>query len=124
MRTRCASTEHGTPRDRAQVDLSLDRLAPARYVAVPCLRRGGLPDRIAAGARTVRRAARVSVRPGARHRRGPGAAALARPRRPEAATLARARGGRVLRHVLLRLGHPLLSGPHADGPRRPRADPA
>ena len=36
---------------------------------------------------------------------------VARPRRPDAAPLARARRGRVLRHVLLRLGHALLSGP-------------
>ena len=39
---------------------------------------------------------------------------------PDAAPLARARRGRVLRDLLLRVGHALLSGPRRVGPRRPR----
>ena len=46
------------------------------------------------------------------------------PRRPDAPPLARARGGRVLRDLLLRLGHALLPGSRAVGPRRPDADAA
>ena len=71
-----------------------------------------------------RRPARVSLRPGARHRRGRAAAAVARPRRPDAPPLARAGRGRVLRDLLLRVGHALLSGPRRVGPRRPDADAA
>ena len=69
-------------------------------------------------------AARVPVRPGAGRRRRRGAAAVARARRPDAPPLARARGGRVLRNLLLRLGHALLSRPRGIGPRRPDADAA
>ena len=77
--------------------------------ALPRVRRGGLPARVAAGARGARRPARVHLRPGARDRRGRGAPAVARPRRPDPPPLARARRGRVLRDLLLRLGHALLS---------------
>ena len=47
---------------------------------------------------------------------------MARPRRPDAAPLARAGRGRVLRDVLLRLGDALLPGPRAVRARRPHAD--
>ena len=50
---------------------------------------------------------------------------MARPRRPDAPPLARARGGRVLRDVLLRLGDAVLSGPRRSGAataRRGRAE--
>ena len=70
----------------------------------------------------ARRAARVPVRPGAGHPRGRGAATVARPRRADAAPLARARRGRVLRDVLLRVGHALLPRARRLGPRRPHAD--
>ena len=68
--------------------------------------------------------ARVHVRAGAGHRRGRGAPPLARSRRPDAAALARARRGGVLRDLLLRVGHALLPGPGAERPRRPHADAA
>ena len=61
------------------------------------------------------RPARVPLRPGAGRRRGRGAPAVARPRRPDAPALARARRGRVLRSLLLRLGHALLPRPRASG---------
>src|SRR5207253_2096704 len=69
-------------------------------------------------------AARIHVRPGARRRRRRRAPPLARPRGQDSAPLARARGGRVLRSVLLRLGHTLLSGKGPFGTRRPDADGA
>ena len=40
---------------------------------------------------------------------------MARPRRPDAPPLARARGRRALRDLLLRVRHALLSGPRASG---------
>ena len=49
---------------------------------------------------------------------------MARTRRPHAPALARARGGRVLRGVLLRFGDALLSRSRRVGPRRPDADAA
>ena len=79
--------------------------------ALPRVRRGRLSARVAAGrSRAGRRPARVPARPGAGRRRGRRAPPVARPRRPDAAALARARRGRVLRDVLLRLGHALLPG--------------
>src|SRR5262249_1059354 len=57
-------------------------------------------------------------------RRGRQAAAVARPRGPHAPELARPRRGRLLRDLLLRLGHALLSGSCPLGTRRPDADPA
>ena len=48
-------------------------------------------------------------------RRGRRAPAVARTRGQDAAALARARRGQVLRHVLLRVGHALLSGPGPSG---------
>ena len=47
---------------------------------------------------------------------------LAGPRGEDAAAVARPRRGGVLRHVLLRVGDPLLSRPGGVGPRRPDAD--
>ena len=49
---------------------------------------------------------------------------MARSCRADAAPLARARRGRVLRHLLLRVGHALLPGRAPVGPRRPHADAA
>ena len=69
-------------------------------------------------------AARVSPRAGAGRGRGRGASAMARSRRPDAAPLARARRGRLLRDVLLRLGHTVLSGACLGGRRRSDADRA
>ena len=67
------------------------------------------------------RAAGADRRPGARRRRGRRAPAVARARRPHAPALARARRGRLLRDVLLRVGHPLLSRPASVRARRPGA---
>ena len=78
--------------------------------------------RVAARDRARRGPARVSVRPGARHRRGRRATTVARPRGHDAAPLARARRGRVLRDVLLRVGDALLPGPSRLRSRRPHAD--
>ena len=112
-------------RDPAPVGVPLARLAPARQPPLPRLRRGRLPARVAAGPRGPRAAsARTSTarRPGSSRRAG--APAVARPRRADAPPLARARRGRVLRDLLLRLGHALLPGPGAVRPRRPRPDAA
>ena len=82
----------------------------------------GYPIESHAGRPRQRRAsARISTarRP---DRRGSGRRAVARPRRPHAAPLARARRGDVLRHLLLRLGDALLSGSHRRRARRPHAD--
>src|SRR5690242_19552754 len=108
-------TLHGD--DRPQVDLPLARLTRARPRALPRLRRGRLSARVAARASAGRRPTRVHIRPGARRRGRRGTAALAGARGSDAPPLARARGGRVLHHVLLRLGHALLSGPRPVGPR-------
>src|SRR5581483_7808757 len=105
--------------DRPQVVVPLARLARARPVPLPRLRRGRLPARVASRPRAGNGTARLHVRPGSRRRRGRGAAAVARPRRPDAPPLARARGRRVLRDLLLRLGDALLPRPGADRPRRP-----
>src|SRR5207249_6035461 len=74
--------------------------------------------------RARRAATRVPLRPSAGRRGGRGAAAVARAGGPDASPLARARGGRVLCRVLLRLGHALLPGPRADGPWRQDAHAA
>src|SRR5262249_57197370 len=89
---------------------------------LPRLRRSRLPARVASRAGAGGRPAGISVRPGARRRRGRGAAAVARPRRPDAAPLGGARRGRLLRNLLLRLGHTVLSPPARLGPRRPDTD--
>src|SRR5207253_6938692 len=99
-------------------------VAPARHRPLPCLRRGGVSARVAAGAGTVCVTACVHVRPGAGDRRGSGAPAVAGPGGPDAAALVRDGRGRVLRDVLLCVRHALLSGPGAVGPRRPDADAA
>ena len=113
-----------SPSDRPQELVPLARLAPARQRALPRLPRGRLSARVLAGAGALPRPARVPLRPGARDRRGRGAAAVARPRRPAAARLARARGRRAVRDVLLRLGDALLPRPSRVRPRRPDADAA
>ena len=109
-------------RDEAPLQLPLDRIAPARQPRLPRVRRGGLSPRVAADRPAVPRTARVHVRPGARDPGGPGAAAVARSRRQDAAQVARPRRGDVLRDVLLRVGHAVLPGSRAVGPRRPDAD--
>ena len=110
----------GRPLDA--VTLSLARGAEARPVGVPRLRRGGYPLESLPVIAPGSRAARLPLRAGARGRRGRGAPAVARPRRQDAAPLARPRRGRVLRDVLLRVGDPLLPGRAGVRPRRPHAD--
>src|SRR4051794_5098164 len=110
--------------DRPQVLLPLADLARARPRPLPRLRRGRLPAGVAGRARSGHAATRVPVRPGAGRRRGRRAAAVARARGPHAPPLARAGGRRLLRDLLLRLGHTLLSRPRGVGPRRPDADAA
>src|SRR5207253_11279095 len=61
---------------------------------------------------------------GARGDRGDGATPLARARGPDVAPLARPGRGRLLRDLLLRLGHALLSGQAAERAWRPDADSA
>ena len=125
-----------------------DASSPGRwFVAVRCLtRRRSRYRSIASLQRDNRRLPRAAPRPGfpleslpvvsgcaasartcSGRRRGSSrarSAALARPRRADAAPLAPARRGRVLRDLLLRLGHALLPGPAPRGPRRPDADAA
>src|SRR5262249_8760927 len=108
--------------DRPQGVVPVAPLARARPRAMPCVRRGRVSARVTPRARARRGPAGVSLRPGARPRRGRRAPSLARPRRPDAAAVARARGGRVLRDVLLRLRDPLRPGPLALRPRRQDAD--
>ena len=73
-----------------------------------------------AGRPAVHGPARVHPRTGARGRRGRAATAVARPRRADAPPLARAGRGRLLRDLLLRVGHALL--PEArSSKRRPDA---
>src|SRR5215472_9440988 len=110
--------------DRPQVVLPLARLARTRPRPLPRLHRRGLPARVASRACAGSAPARVPVRPGARGGRRGRAPAVARPRGPDAPPLARARGGRVLRDLLLRLGHALLSRARVVGTRRPDADTA
>src|SRR3954451_24995465 len=110
--------------DRPQVLLPLARLARARPRALPRLRRGRLPARVAARARAGHGATGIHIRTGSRRRRGRGTPAVAWASRPDAPPLARARRGRGLRDLLLRLGHALLSRSRRVGPRRPDADAA
>src|SRR5579862_8405938 len=111
-------------RDLPEVGLPLARVARARPLPLPRVRGSRLSTRVPPRPRARHRAARLPLRPGARCGRGRRAAAVARPRRPDASPLARARGGRVLLALLLRLGDALLSRPGADRPRRPDADSA
>src|SRR3954468_7324903 len=110
--------------DPPPLELSLVAIAPARQPRLPSLRRGGLSARVAPDLPAVRRPARLHVRAGARGRRRNRAPPVAGPCGKDSPPLAPARGGRVLRHVLLRLGHPLLSGQSAFRPRRSDADAA
>src|SRR5580765_1582580 len=82
------------------------------------MRGGWVCDRVASGARGRCGTERVPPRPGAGCGRGRGAPAMARPSRPDIAPLARPRRGRVLRDVLLRFGHSLLSGSRIGARRR------
>ena len=93
----------------------LDRLAPARQRALPAVPRGGVPDRPAGRVRRPRRPARVPLRarPGPR-RGGDGLPWQGRAGRTLRRWLA-ARRGRVLRALLLRLGHALLPRPEPGG---------
>ena len=97
------------------VPLDLD--APARQPALPRVRGGRVSARVAPGLRRERRPPRLPLRTGARRRRGCRAATLARTCGPHAARLAPDGRGHVLRDVLLRVGHALLSGPLAGGTR-------
>src|ERR1043165_1989327 len=108
-------------RDGPEVGVSLARVPSARPRSLSRLRRGRLPARVATGSRAVARPARIPVRPGARDRGGRGAPPLAGPRRPDAAPLARARRGRVLRNLLLRVGDAVLPRPRVVWTRRPHA---
>ena len=110
--------------DPAPLLVPIDRLAPARQPRLPRLRRGRLSALLAARRPAVHGPARVHPRPGARRRRRRAATAVARPSRADAPPLARARRGRVLRDLLLRLGDALLPGPRCVGKRRPDADTA
>ena len=83
------SSSCARPLDAAALVLPLARLAPARQPGLPCVRRGRLPDRVAARGRGARGPARVHPRPGAGGRRGRRAPALARPCRADAPALAR-----------------------------------
>ena len=112
----CAKTVGSSPYarlDAAPLVVSLDHVTAARQPQLPGVRRGRISDRVASGRRRVRRPARVHVRPGARGGRGSRAQAVAGPCGPDASPLARHGGGRVLRHLLLRLGHAVLPGPRA-----------
>src|SRR5215213_9073918 len=124
---RCCTTECGSwwfarPRDAAALVVSLLRIPPARPRGLPGLRRGRLPARVAARDRAVLRPARVHLRPGPGLRRRVRAAPVARSRGTHTPALASARRGRVLRDVLLRFGHALLSGQGAVRAGRPDAD--
>src|SRR5881394_2877899 len=100
--------------DAAPDPLPLDRLAAARQLALPSLRRGRLPARVPPDRPALHGPARLHVRTGAGRGRGRGAPPVAGTGRRHAAALARARRGAVLRDLLLRLGHPLLSGECAE----------
>ena len=95
---------------------------PAPKPSLPPVPRGRLPDRATARPRGPRRPARVPLRARAGTRRGGDRAPLAGSRRTDAPTLARARRGGVLRALLLRVGHPVLSRPEHERPRRPQGD--
>src|SRR5204863_1046894 len=96
-------------------------VARARPSSLPSVRRGGTSARVAAGGRAAPRPARIPLRAGAWQPGGPRAPSVARARRPDAALVARARRRRVLRDVLLRLGHALLPRQARLGSRRPHA---
>src|SRR4051794_13697250 len=108
--------------DPPPLELPLFAIAPARQPRLPSLRRGGLSARVAPDRPAVRRPARLHVRAGAGRRRRNRTTTLAGPRGKDSPPLAPPGGGRVLLHVLLRLGHPLLSGQSAFRPRRSDAD--
>ena len=73
-------------------------------------------------ARSLPRAARAPLRPGAWHRRGRGAAPVARPGGTDPPPVAAAHRRRALRDLLLRVGHALLPRACRWRPRRPDAD--
>ena len=102
--------------DAPALELPLARVAPARQPGVPRLRGGRVPARVAAGRRSAYAGQRAYL-----FGQAPGIVE-GEERRPwrgragaDAAPLARARRGRVLRDVLLRLGHALLPGHGAAG---------
>ena len=124
--TRCSkgSGSSSCALDAPALVVPLARLNAARPSRLPCLRRGGLPTRVSAGGQRVCWTARVHARPSTGCRRRRRAAAVARSRGPDASALARAGGGRVLCHVLLRLGDTVLSGTCGVRSRRSHTDSA
>ena len=118
-----ARTLRSTPVTARKSVLPLARLARARPRPLPRLRRGRLSARVAAGARA---AAPASARYLFGQAPGVVEGEERRPWRGRAGRTLRRwlepRRGRVLRDLLLRVGHALLSGPRAVGPRRPDAD--
>ena len=95
--------------------------APARQQALPSLRGGGLSARVVAGLRGQQQAKGLSLRTGARTRRGCRAAPMARACRPRASRLAGDGRGRLLLDVLLRVRYAMRPGPVAVGERRSTA---
>src|SRR3954471_10385778 len=102
--------------------LPLSGLAATRPSRLPRLCRSRLSARVLAGRERAPRPAGVHVRAGAGRRRGRRAPPVARSRRQNASSLARAGRGRLLPDVLLRLGDALLSRAGAVRSRRSDAD--
>src|ERR687890_2773978 len=95
-------------RDAEAIRLPVAAIAPARQPGLPGVPRGWTSAGVAPRFRGTKRAAGVLAGTGAGRRRRGRAAPVARPRRADAAPVARPRRGRVLRRLLLRVGHPLL----------------
>jgi hypothetical protein len=110
--------------DAPPLVLPLDRLAPRGPARLSRMCRGRSSARVSTDLQRAPRPTRIYVRPGTGDRRRRAAATVARSRRENASRLAGARGGRVLPHLLLRLGDPLLSRPLAFRARRPNTDAA
>src|SRR5439155_20366939 len=118
-----AAASSSFPLDPPALVVSVIRFAAARPAGLQGLHRSRLSPRVPPGPQRLRRPARLHVRPSPRRDRGRGATTVARTRRQDAPALARAGRGRVLRGVLLRVRHTLLSGPSRVRAGRSHTDP-
>src|SRR6185436_20733049 len=101
---------------------TVDRVAPTPERALSPVSRGGVPDRPSTGVRRPPGPARLPLRPRPGSRRGGDRSAVAGPGGTDAPPLARARGERLLRALLLRLCHTVLPRAEPGRARRPSSD--